>query len=142
MASRKMSLRAVVALCDEIGPEDGVDPRRARRRKSGRKKDRKARQVGRQAEVTVQLSLGALWDEALEELRVVRVEPAPDSRRLRVVVGPGDGATRMTERDAAEVIARIERHLRMAVASALHRKRAPSLTFAFIGMREDDAHGN
>ena len=80
MNSRKISLRAIAALCDEVGPEDGVDPRQVRRTPHRRKKDKKAKQVSRQAEMTVQLTLGALLDEALEDLRVVRVEPAPDSR--------------------------------------------------------------
>lgn len=136
MASRKMSLRAIAALCDEIGPEDGVDPRRIRRRKRGSKKDKKAKQVSRQAEVTIQLTLGSLLDDALQDLRVVRVEPAPDSRRLRVLLEPRHSRPLMTERDAAEALQKAERLLRMEVASALHRKRAPSLTFAFVGMRE------
>jgi len=138
MTSRKMSLRAIAALCDEIGPEDGVDPRRIRRRKRGSKKDEKAKQVSRQAEVTVQLTLGTMLDDALEDLRVVRVEPAPDSRRLRVVVEPKTRPPIMTEREAADVVQKVERLLRMEVAAALHRKRAPSLTFAFVGMLEEE----
>jgi len=138
MTSRKMSLRAIAALCDEVGPEDGVDPRRIRRRKRGNKSNKKAEQVSRQAEVTVHLTLGALLDDALQELRVVRVEPAPDSRRLRVVVEPRPGHASMTEREAVEAVRRVEGLLRREVASALHRKRAPSLTFAFLGMREED----
>jgi ribosome-binding factor A len=133
-----MSLRAIAALCDEMGPEDGVDPHRIRRRKRGNKKNKKAEQVSRQAEVTIQLVLGALLDDALQDLRVVCVEPAPDSRRLRVLLEPRRGRPPMAEREAAEALRKVERLLRMKVASALHRKRAPSLTFAFVGMREDD----
>jgi ribosome-binding factor A len=138
MTSRKMSLRAIAALCDEIGPEDGVDPRRVRHRKRNTKKDRKAEQVSRQAEVAVRLTLGALFDDALEGVRVVRVEPAPDSRRLRVVLEQTTSPPEMTAREVAQVVERVDRILRMEVASALHRKRAPSLTFAFVGMREEE----
>ena len=140
MNSRKISLRAIAALCDEVGPEDGVDPRQVRRTPHRRKKDKKAKQVSRQAEMTVQLTLGALLDEALEDLRVVRVEHAPDSRRLLVVLGPRGSSTSTTEADAAEVVQKVEQHLRREVAAAIHRKRAPSLTFAFVGMREDERH--
>lgn len=140
MTSRRMSLRAIASLCAVAGPEDGVDPRHGRRKGSGRKKEKKAKQVCKQAEVTVQLALNVLLDEALQDLRVVRVEPAPDSRRLLVVVAPRSGSTRMTEHDAAEVVRKVEGLLRTELASALHRKRVPSLTFAFVGMWEDERH--
>ena len=140
MTSRKVSLRAIAALCDKVGPDDGVDPRRIRRGRARRKKDKKAKQVSRQAEVTVQLALGGLLDEVLQDLRVIRVEPAPDSRRLLVVIGPRNGSTRVTEHEAAGVVQKVERILRREVASALHRKRAPSLTFALVGMREEEGH--
>jgi ribosome-binding factor A len=142
MTSRKVSLRAIAALCDELGPDDGVDPRRIRRGRRKRKKDGKARQVSRQAEVTVELTLGALLDDALQGLRVVRVEPAPDSRRLLVVLGPRDGSAEMTEDEAAAAVRKVEGRLRREVARALHRKRAPSLAFGFVGMREGEPHGD
>lgn len=138
MESRKKSLRAIAALCDEIGPEDGEDPRRITRRRAGAKKERKAKQVSKQAEVTVQLAMGALLDEAFRELRVVRVEPAPDSRRLLVVIGPRFDGTRVTEHHAAEIVRKAEPLLRRDVAAALHRKRAPSLVFRFVGMAEGE----
>lgn len=142
MTSRKMSLRAIASLCDEIGPEDGLDPRRSRRGRTGRKKKRKARQVSKEAEVTVRLTLGALVDDAFHDLRVVRVEPAPDSRRLLVVLGPRYGPVGLTEAEATGVVRKVEHRLREEVARALHRKRAPSLTFAFVGMREGDPDGD
>lgn len=143
MVSRKVSLRAIASLCDEIGPEDGVDPRHIRRERLGsgkQRKEQKAKQVCKEAEVTVQLALSALLDEALQELRVNRVEPAPDSRRLLVVLEARSNSTHMTEHEAGEALRKVERRLRMDLASALHRKRVPSLTFAFVGLGEGRAN--
>ena len=138
MSSRKTSLREIASLCDVPGPEDGVDPRSIARGSSRKKKVaiRKDRQLCREAEVTLRLALSELRDEASDGLAVVRVEPAPDAGHLRVcvAVAPGTGVDRSAERpeDLEALLERVEGGLRAAVASAIHRKRAPRLSFVLV----------
>ncbi len=131
MTTRRASLRAIAALCDEIGPEDGVDPRHVRRGRSKEKEGRRrrARQLCSQAEEAVHLAIGCLGDDGLRGLRVVGIEPAPDSSRLLVEVEVEAGDDEEVLGDARKALGRAEGVLRAAVASAVHRKRAPELTF-------------
>ncbi len=131
MTSRRKSLRAIAALCDAIGPEDGVDPRHTRRRPARKKTNRKTQQLCKQIEEALHLAFATLGDDELEELFIVRVEPAPDASRLLVVVAPLDPKSEMTEAEALAALARAGGLLRSAVTSAIHRKRAPGLTFGF-----------
>lgn len=133
MKSRRRRLREIASLCDEIGPEDGVDPRRLRRgSKPSSKRNRKTWQLCKQASVAIELALAALRDEELIELRLVRVEPAPDASRLLVVVCPAPSSSTTTEAEALEALQRARGPLRAEVAKTIHRKRAPTLTFAFV----------
>src|SRR4051812_4307536 len=98
LGKRKPSRRQMRAVCDEVGPDDGVDPRelaRARMKQhrgagstSGPKgPGRKAWQLGRQVAETLDAVLaGESRDELLRGLRVVSVTPAPDASRLLVTV--------------------------------------------------------
>lgn len=125
-------MKEIASLVDEIGPGDGVDPRHSRRAASRKgKRSRKAWQLCKQASVALELALYALDDPDLRELRVVRVEPAPDASRLLVVVCPAREST-VTEEAAMSALARAEGALRSAVAKAIHRKRTPTLAFGFV----------
>lgn len=125
-------MKEIASLVDEIGPEDGVDPRHGRRAASRKnRRNRKVWQLCKQASVALELALYALDDPELRELRVARVEPAPDASRLLAVVCPARGST-LTEELALAALSRAEGPLRSAVAKAIHRKRAPALTFAFV----------
>lgn len=140
---RRPTRRQLRAVCGEVGPDDGVDPRelaRARMRqhsgvRSGpgpaeRGAGRKARQLSRQVAETLDAVLaGDTGDEVLRALRVVSATPAPDASRLLVTVAPRPPADRL---DPAEVLARLARAsgwLRTEVAAAITRKRAPALSF-------------
>jgi ribosome-binding factor A len=132
MTSRRKSLREIASLVDEIESEDGVDPRHTRRTSSRTiERNRKIWQLCKQAAVALELALYTLDDPELGELRVARVEPAPDASRLLAVVCPARGAT-TTEDSALAALSRAEGPLRAAVAKAIHRKRAPGLTFGFV----------
>lgn len=76
--------------CDELGPDDGIDPRILFRNEHRRSPDdRKLQQLCSQSARAMQFALAGLCsDPILQELDVLHVEPAPDSRRLRVVVCP------------------------------------------------------
>lgn len=134
MTSRKASLRAIASLCDEIGPEDGIDPRllaRGSSRKS-KKEHRKTLQLRRQAEVAIQLVLDELGDDGLQGLAVTRVETDTNAGRLIVLLRPTSAESTTHEVEALEALARASGVLRSAVAFAIHRKRAPILTFRLV----------
>lgn len=117
--------------CDELGPDDGIDPRilfRNDHDRRSRKDDRKLRQLCSQVRRAVQLALsGTCRDPVLIELDVDTVEPAPDAGRLRVVVrplhAPADPGLVLERLAAAHGV------LRTAVAAAIRRRRAPDMIF-------------
>lgn len=131
MESRKARLRALAKLCEEAGPEDGIDPRVIRRGASRKKKHSKTPQLAKQAEVAIQMVLSASADPLLRQLVVVRVEPATRNGNLLVVLGPGGSAEDLEEAEVIEALQRADGRLRGAVAGDIHRKRVPNLAYAF-----------
>ena len=105
--------------------------------KDSRKKraDQKTAQLCRQVFRTLSVEIGMADDDALLDLSVDGVEPAPDASRLLVML-------RQTSRSAhtrAEIQTALERvrgKLRADVARAITRKRAPELAFALLGPAE------
>ena len=139
MTSRRASLREIAALCDSPGPEDGVDPRLAARG-SSRKKEKAAkkdRQLAKQAEHALRLAFAELSDEDGDGIVVLGVEPAPDSGHLRVILLDERTDQDVDPADVEDLLARVEPLLRAAVARAVHRKRAPALSFVFAPGREE-----
>lgn len=90
---------------------------------------RKTLQLCRQVERTLNYILaGECDDDVLRDFTVVGVEPAPDASRMLVTVSPSLGSSF----DLPVVLEHFERAsgmLRSFVAAAIHRKRAPELTF-------------
>ena len=113
---RSASADELAKLCGEPGPGDGVDPRDELRPVRRRGQDRKTLQLcAAVARVLVQSIDG----------HVVSVDPAPNAGRLLVTVETDDDpAAVRTSLDAARG------RLRSEVAAAIHRKKAPELTFA------------
>jgi ribosome-binding factor A len=116
------------AACSEIGPEDGVDPRTGFRLSRPRVRNRKALQLAAQAAETLRVVLaGECGDDLLRELRVEAVRPGPHSDHLVVTVtAPPDGVDLI---EAADRLRRVSAYLRSEVAAAVHRRRAPRLSF-------------
>ena len=111
------------ALCDELGPEDGVDPR-ILARKSEKSRSSSIRDLRLCGQVARLLSLEV--DGALPAY-VDRVEPAPDAGRLRVFVRLVDASV-----DPAAILATLtadRARLRAIVAAGIRRRRAPELVF-------------
>lgn len=131
MALDKRAREAMLAHCGEIHEDDGIDPRECfRGSRSHNKQDRKAKQLCRQvAETLDQILAGETGDDLLRELRVVDVIPAPDASRLQVSVRPYCGVERFAPEELKERLAQVMGFLRTAVASAITRRKAPSLTF-------------
>jgi ribosome-binding factor A len=113
--------------CSEIGPDDGLDPRYDKPVGGRRGPGRKALQLCRQVAEALDAALAGCGDAVLQGLRVADVKPAPNSGRLLVTVAAAAEPLPADEvnghlRNAAGV-------LRSEVASAIHRRRVPELTF-------------
>ena len=135
----KTKTKTLRALCADVGPDDGLDPRELLKQKqrAGRSSsnarshhDRKAKQLGRQVAETLEaVFAGDSRDDVLRGLRVVSVTPAPDSSRLLVTVAPLPPFDDLDPADLLGRLARASGRLRSEVASAITRKHAPVLTY-------------
>ncbi len=144
LGKRKPSRRQMRAVCDEIGPDDGVDPREVAKAKMAQHRSlnpaprgigRKAQQLGRQVGETLDSVLaGDSRDELLRGLRVVSVVPAPDASRLLVTLAPRPPFDAGSI-DPAAILAHLQRAsgwLRTEVATAVTRRKAPLLAFRLV----------
>jgi ribosome-binding factor A len=130
MAFRKVSRRELLSSCSEPGPDDGLDPRFDRREGSDKVPNRKALQLCAQAARTLASVLaGECGDEILRDLVVTSVVPAPNTSRLLVSVAPSVAVNpgRLLER-----LQSARGKLRMEVAAAINRRRAPDLVFRIV----------
>jgi ribosome-binding factor A len=115
---------------DEIGPDDGLDPRKFLRRTSGRVTNRKALQLC--AQVRDILDYVFAWDcgdRLLKGLMVASVTPAPNASRLLVTVYLPE---ELQGEEPAQILDRLNHahgRLRSEVAAAIHRRRVPELSF-------------
>jgi ribosome-binding factor A len=135
MALSKRARDKMLAHCEEIHEDDGVDPREFF--KAGRqenRQNRKAKQLCRQvAETLEQVLSGEVGDDLLRGLHVASVVPAPDASRLLVTIEVDRGSA-AEEREAIELaLAKASGLLRTAVAAAITRRKAPSLSFCVLG---------
>lgn len=139
MKFRKASPEEMLSSCTDIGPDDGVDPRTAFRKPLRRVPNRKALQLCAQVADTLnQVFAWECGDELLEGLLVESVRPAPNSSHLLVTVALADPAAKI---DPATVMQHLQRAyglLRSEVASAIHRKRVPELTFHIAAYDVED----
>jgi ribosome-binding factor A len=110
--------------CAEVGPEDGADPRDFFRKRPPRVPNRKALQLCSQVAQALDGVLRTCGDDVLRDLTVVSVVPAPNAGRLLVTLsGPVEAGL------AQERLQRASGLLRSEIAAAVHRRRAPELTF-------------
>ncbi|MBN9517816.1 ribosome-binding factor A [bacterium] len=122
-----------VRMTDELGPEDGTDPKDWHKKPWDAPKaaGRKARQLCGQVAEALHTAIGGCADPAVQGLAVASVDPAPHTGRLRVVMAlPADGAVTRAEAEAA--LARAAGRLRAEVAAAVHRRYAPELVFEVV----------
>lgn len=107
---------------------DDSDPDRFFGEARSRQSRRKDFQLCGQVQRALSVALAAdFQDEVLNELSVVRVEPAPTASRLMVwVAGPPGSSPALIMERLGQVMAR----LRAEVADAIHRKQVPTLCFA------------
>ena len=126
--------RDLESLCSDLGAEDGADPREYFRNRPSPDR-RKAVQLAGQVRRTLEMVMaGESREPVLLDLQVLTVTPAPDSTHFLVVV-TGD----VEEAEALVALGRAASWLRTEVAAAVHRRRAPQLTFRFLPGKEVQA---
>lgn len=128
MKRRKTDRSQTDAVCDELHEDDGIDPRRFFRPEKTHD-NRKAHQLCKQVERTLNLVLAACHDDVLRDLLVDSVVPAPDSSRLLVTVQPGPQALAVRIDEVHQRLERVRPFLRQQAAAAVCRKKAPDLVF-------------
>jgi ribosome-binding factor A len=137
MSLDKRTRKQLLAHCGELHEDDGIDPReffKSGRPGTGKRESRKAQQLCRQvAETLDQILSGEANDDILRALRVADVMPAPDTSRLLVTLhidcDPADFDRPLVE----ERLAAYKGRLRSEVASAITRRKTPTLAFEIIG---------
>jgi ribosome-binding factor A len=123
-------------LCAHWHDDDGINPRHERKHQP-RKNNRKDLQLCAQVAAALNAALqGEAQSPLLREVLVARVEPAPDTSRLRVLVG-GPALQRAGPAQLLESLAAARGFLRLQVASAIARKRVPELIFALAAEEVD-----
>src|SRR4051794_16686974 len=133
MSNRKISRKDLLSACADPGPGDGLDPRLDGGGGPGPVPNRKALQLCGQVARTLASVLAESGDEVLRNLLVESVVPAPNSSRLLVTVSVAIGGGGEETERVAEHLGRARGRLRGEVASAVHRRRVPDLTFRVVG---------
>lgn len=135
MKSPKRRPETLRALCAERGEEDGMDPRDVYSR-TGRDstsaENRKTAQLCKQVARAIESALAACADARLHGLEVVRVEPAPNSGRLCIVVRDSAGVEGRARSALDAILAAAAGYLRFEIALAITRKRVPEITFKIV----------
>ena len=126
--------------CAQPQEDDGVDPRRYFAKNQKRSNDRKARQLCRQAYRALSLIFPhELPEPDLQKLIILGVVPGPDASRLCVQVG-SPASLAVPERDRSLIaLERVKGRLRHEIAGAITRRRAPDLSFEWIGQTGGDS---
>ena len=136
MPGRRAPLNSL-RLSDELGSEDGTDPRRFFRR-TDRSPNYKSKRLCGAAQRTLSLCLSSmLRNEGTRGLEVESVEPAVTSGCLLVILRtqqPLDFDWRARTLRALEATRGI---LRAEIASAISRRRVPDLRFLVLGPGEE-----
>lgn len=117
--------------CGIINDDDAVDPRHYfYNKRNPRSKHRKAFQLCRQISETLHMVLTGT-DPELDGLSIVDVVPAPDARRMLVIVGVEAGSVSSAS-DVEARLACLQRHLprlRAAISESISRRKTPQLIF-------------
>jgi ribosome-binding factor A len=137
MTSRRISHRDILSAANEVGSEDGIDPRLERRGQDGRPLGRKTLQLCGQVARTLQGVLAGCKDDVLRDLEVVAVTPA-GAGRLLVTVGRTPSAAKVESASILDRLTHAHGWLRQEVASAVHRRKAPDLVFRVLEPSEQE----
>jgi ribosome-binding factor A len=135
--SKRERERLLKQVCGTINEDDAIDPRHYfyNKRKHD-KKFRKAFQLCRQVADTLHLVINEAHP-ALEGVTVVDVVPAPDSRRMLVIVSLDPAEKVESAADVEKVMACLQAstpRLRAEIARSINRKKTPNLVFEIARM--------
>ena len=131
MSRRRRKADEFYSLAADISSEDGSDPKEFHAKPWNQPKQagRKAQQLCEQVRQALHEALAACGDPAVQSARVLKVEPAPHTGRLLVILGTSPDVGRAAVEAAVH---RAAGHLRNEVARAISRRYAPELTFEVI----------
>ena len=120
----------------ELGPEDGSDPKKFHDKRQqfppGREPGRKAWQLCGQVQDALRGILASCSEDRLQNLMVISVEPAPNTGRLMVTVADPVSADATDRTLSYEAIHRALGLIRVEVAAAVNRRKAPELVFRVV----------
>lgn len=133
MKYSKRWLEGAASLCDEIGAEDGVDPRRLSRVSEGERKRYKSRQLCKAAKQTLSLVMGgALSDPILQGLEVDEVTSSEDGQSLVIAIRCDEVGCTVRGGSILERLYAVQGFLRAEIARSVKRKRVPALRFKAV----------
>ena len=123
------------SLCADFHPDDGPPESRRRESRDDSSDDRKTMPLCAQVRRALHGVIPFPGSRSFEGLVVEAVEPDPDASRLRVVISVPPSCTQPIPSLKQGLIDRVG-FIRSEVASQIHRKRVPLLTFELMP-RED-----
>ena len=128
---KRSSRKALLPLCGDVHPDDGVDPRYLT--PSGGRPVRTGRTASLCKHVRKILSLvfaGDFDDERFADLEVLSVEPARKGARLVVRVRPRLASS--DDENLLPLLDSVRPYLRQEVARTIRRRRAPDFLFEVV----------
>lgn len=138
MEKSKQWLSAAKQLCNELGPEDGIDPRYLARQKQGKSRNHKGKQLCKEAKRTLALVLaGEVSDPLLQNLAVDDVVTNDQGEFLWITLKATGNATATKINEIEMRLQSLQGFLRAAVAQSVRRKRVPALKFRVMTATEE-----
>ncbi|WP_254513554.1 ribosome-binding factor A [Anatilimnocola floriformis] len=129
---KRPNSRQLRALCADLSPEDGVDPRHLARAGGEQTDRRKAWQLCSQVRDSLRLILGTAVNERLQALDVREVLPAPNESQLLVLLTSNDPLDEQERQEVLDALGAAAGWLRAEVATSITRKRAPRLELQLL----------
>jgi len=142
MQQTKKWIERARLLCDEIGPEDGIDSRLLSRAVVIEKQSNKGRQLCKVAKRTLSFVLGGeLSDPMLQTLLVVDVTSSEAGETLYISISVQDDESAAHAERILQKLNAIQGSLRAAIARSVKRKRVPGLRFKLVQAEsEENSH--
>ena len=130
--SKKQREQLLKQHCGVINNDDAIDPRHCfYNKRKHNPKHRKVFQLCRQVSDTLHMVLGD-GDPMLDGLSVVDVVPAPDSRRLLVILSLDSSLDKITGSEIESIMQHLQSQtprLRSEIARTISRRKTPNLVF-------------
>jgi len=137
MQSTKQWLEQASQVCDEIGPDDGIDPRYLHEGRGIKAVSYKTMQLCKEAGKVLSIIFnGELGEPILNELQLIRIDSEGEGQFLCVTMGHIDPEAVLDEEVVMSALSRVKGYLRTAIAQQINRKRMPALKFKYAGLIE------